>query len=197
MVTLTGAGGSGKTRLAIEAAGRLVDDFRDGVYLVDLSPYGTRLVPSAIADVLAIKDATELEERIRGRRLLLVLDNFEHLLDAAPVVTSLASAEPDVALLVTSRVPLRLRGERRYRVDPLAVDEAAALFLQRAREVNPRFADGAPLRRICERWTGFRSRWSSRRHGLVGRRQRDSPTGSRLNCPSSPAGGMHRRGSAR
>ncbi len=152
LVTLTGAGGSGKTRLAIEVAGRLVDDFPDGVYLVDLSPLrDPELVPSAIADVLALKDAGELEERLRGQRLLLVLDNFEHLLEAAPVVKNLASSEPELAVLTTSRVPLRVRGERRYPVEPLPVDEAAALFLKRAREVNPRFADGPPLRRICER----------------------------------------------
>ena len=152
LVTLTGAGGSGKTRLAIEVAGRLVDDFPDGVYLVDLSALrDPELVPSAIADVLALKDAAELEERLRGQRLLLVLDNFEHLIEAAPVVKNLASTEPDLAVLTTSRVPLRVRGERRYPVEPLPVDEAAALFLKRAREVNPRFADGPPLRRICER----------------------------------------------
>ena len=152
LVTLTGAGGSGKTRLAVEVAGRLVDDFPDGVYLVDLSSLrDPELVPSAIADVLALQDAAELEERLRGQRLLLVLDNFEHLLEAAPVVKNLASSEPELAVLATSRVPLRVRGERRYPVEPLPVDEAAALFLKRAREVNPRFADGPPLRRICER----------------------------------------------
>jgi molybdate transport repressor ModE-like protein len=152
LVTLTGAGGSGKTRLAIEFAGRLVDDFPDGVYLVDLSPLrDPELVPAAIADVLALKDADELEERLRGQSLLLVLDNFEHLLDAAPEVTRLARASPGIVLLATSRVPLGVRGERKYRVEPLPLDDAAALFLDRAREVNPRFGDGAPLRRICER----------------------------------------------
>jgi predicted ATPase/DNA-binding transcriptional LysR family regulator len=152
LVTLTGAGGSGKTRLAIEVAGRLVDDFPDGVYLVDLSPLrDPELVLSAIADVLAVKDAHDLAERLRDQRLLLVLDNFEHLLEAAPMVKSLVASEPSLALLTTSRVPLRVRGERRYPVEPLPIDEAAQLFLEQAREVNPRFADGAPLRRICER----------------------------------------------
>jgi predicted ATPase/DNA-binding transcriptional LysR family regulator len=151
-VTLTGAGGSGKTRLAVEVASRLVDDFPDGVYLVDLSPLrDPDLVPAAIADVLAVRDAGELEERIRGQRLLLVLDNFEHLLEAARPVTKIIGASPETVLLATSRVPLGVQGERRYRVEPLPLDDAAALFLERAREVNPRFGDGSPVRRICER----------------------------------------------
>jgi predicted ATPase/DNA-binding transcriptional LysR family regulator len=152
IVTLTGAGGSGKTRLALEVASRLVDDFPDGVFLVDLSPLrDPQLVPGAIADVLALKDVGELEERLRGQRLLLVLDNFEHLLEAVPAVMDLATSAPSLVVLATSRVPLGVRGERRYRVEPLLLDDAAALFVERAREVNPRFGDGAPVRRICER----------------------------------------------
>jgi predicted ATPase/DNA-binding transcriptional LysR family regulator len=152
LVTLTGPGGSGKTRLAIEVAGRLVDDFPDGVFLVDLAPLrDPDLVPAAIADALALKNAEELERRLQGRRLLLVLDNFEHLVEAAPAVARLAAGNGRVALLATSRAPLGVRGERKYRVEPLPLDDATALFLERAREVNPRFADGAPVRRICER----------------------------------------------
>lgn len=151
-VTLTGAGGSGKTRLAVEVAAHLVDDFPDGVYLVDLAPLrDPELVPAAIADVLAVKDAAELERRLQDQRLLLVLDNFEHLLEAAPAVAELASKAPDVAVLATSRVPLGIRGERKYRVEPLPPDDAAALFLERARDVNPGFGGGTPVRRICER----------------------------------------------
>jgi predicted ATPase/DNA-binding transcriptional LysR family regulator len=152
LVTLTGAGGSGKTRLAVEAAARVIDDFRDGVYLVDLAPLrDPDLVPAAIADVLAVNDASELEQRLKGQRLLLVLDNFEHLLAAAPPVVSLARRSQDVSLLATSRIPLGVRGERRFHVEPLPLDDAAALFVDRAREVNPRFGAGAPVRRICER----------------------------------------------
>jgi hypothetical protein len=82
-VTLTGAAGSGKTRLAIEVAARLVDDFPDGVYLVDLAPLrDPALVPATIAEVLAAGDADELERRLERKRVLLVLDNFEHLLEA-------------------------------------------------------------------------------------------------------------------
>jgi molybdate transport repressor ModE-like protein len=152
LVTLTGVGGSGKTRLAIEAAARVIDEFADGVYLVDLAPLrDPDLVPAAIAAVLAVEDAGDLEERLKGRRLLLVLDNFEHLLEAASPVLELARSAPGLALLATSRIPLGVRGERKYRVEPLPLDDAAALFLERAREVNPRFGDGAPVRRICER----------------------------------------------
>ena len=155
-VTLTGAGGSGKTRLAIEAGKQLIDDFRDGVYLVDLAPLrDPDLVPAAIADVLALAEADELEERLEGQSLLLVLDNFEHLLEAAPPVVALARGAAGVALVATSRIPLGVRGERKYRVEPLALDDAAALFVERAREVNPRFGDGAPVRRICERLDGL------------------------------------------
>ena len=151
-VTLTGAGGSGKTRLAVEAAARVIDDFRDGVYLVDLAPLrDPDLVPAAIADVLALNDASDLEQRLEGQRLLLVLDNFEHLLEAASPVVSLARGAQDVAVLATSRIPLGVRGERKYRVEPLPLDDAASLFVERARDVNPRFGDGAPVRRICER----------------------------------------------
>jgi predicted ATPase/DNA-binding transcriptional LysR family regulator len=152
LVTLTGAGGSGKTRLAVEAAARLIDDFRDGVYLVDLSPLrDPALLPAAIADVLALKDVVELERRLEGRRLLLVLDNFEHLLDAAPGVAGLIANTTDTVVLATSRIPLGIRVERRYRVEPLPLEDAARLFVDRAREVNPRFGDGAAIGRICKR----------------------------------------------
>jgi predicted ATPase/DNA-binding transcriptional LysR family regulator len=152
IVTLTGAGGSGKTRLAVQVGGSLVDEFPDGVYLVDLSALrDPGLVPASIAAVLALKDPDELASRLDGRRLLLVLDNFEHLLDAAPDVVELCRLAPTLAVLATSRAPLGVPGERRYRVEPLELDDAVSLFLQRAREVNPRFADGTPVRRICER----------------------------------------------
>jgi predicted ATPase len=151
LVTLTGPGGSGKTRLAIEVARGLVDDFPDGVFLVDLAPLrDPDLVLSAIADVLALKNTEDLDQRLQGHRLLLVVDNFEHLVDAASAVARLATSAR-VGLLATSRVPLGIRGESKYRVEPLPLDDATALFLERAREVNPRFGDGTPVRRICQR----------------------------------------------
>jgi predicted ATPase len=151
LVTLTGAGGSGKTRLALETAAALVDDFAGGVYLVELAPLRDReLVGTAIADVLLVAP-DELVERVRDLRVLLVLDNFEHLLEAAPVVAELLQSCAGLRVLATSRRPLRVAAEHEYRVEPLLPDAAAELFLTRAREVNPRFGDGEAVRRICER----------------------------------------------
>jgi predicted ATPase len=151
LVTLTGAGGSGKTRLALAAAAELVDDFAGGVYLVELAPLREpAAVRAAIADALLVR-GDELGERLGDSRVLLVLDNFEHLLEAGPDVSVLLADSPQLSVLATSRLPLRLGGEHEYRVDPLALEAAADLFLARAREVNPRFGDGEPVRRICER----------------------------------------------
>jgi LysR family transcriptional regulator, transcriptional activator of the cysJI operon len=151
LVTFTGAGGSGKTRLALEMGAALVDDFDDGVYLVELAALRVADdVTTAIGDVLLVPP-DQLRQRLREARILLVLDNFEHLLEAAPVVSELLGEAAGLQVVVTSRRPLRLAGEREYRVEPLEVDAASELFLSRAREVNPRFADGEAIRRICER----------------------------------------------
>jgi predicted ATPase/DNA-binding transcriptional LysR family regulator len=151
-LTLTGAGGSGKTRLGLEVASRLVDEFRDGVYLIDLAPLREpELVVGTIARVVGAPGASELEARLRGQRMLLLIDNFEHLLPAAPAVMEAVAGAHELGVVATSRVPLGVPGERRYRVDPLAPDDAVALFLERARDVNPRFGGAVAVRRICER----------------------------------------------
>ncbi|HLZ71462.1 MAG TPA: AAA family ATPase, partial [Dehalococcoidia bacterium] len=181
LVTLTGPGGTGKTRLALQAAADLLDDFADGVFFVDLAPLGEPgRVASAIAQALGVRE-TELEPvadtlraHLRDKRLLLVLDNFEHLTEAAPLLPELLGAAPGLTLLVTSRVPLHLRGEREFPVPPLplprtdgapsglaaaAGSPAVALFVQRAQAVRPDFVLSAEnaeaVAAICARLDGL------------------------------------------
>ena len=122
LVTLTGPGGIGKTRLAVEAARRLAPGFHDGVAYVPLDRLGdAELVPAAIADAVGLSSLgpdreSGLVRWLRDRRMLLVLDNFEHLLAAAPFVTRLLEAAGDLEVIATSREPLRLQGEHEYGV---------------------------------------------------------------------------------
>jgi predicted ATPase/class 3 adenylate cyclase len=132
LLTLTGPGGSGKTRLAIEAAAELVPEFKAGVFWVGLAPLrDPTLVTDTIARVLGAKDG--LADYIAERELLLLLDNLEQVVEAAPELASLVEACPNLKLLVTSRELLRVRGEVEYPVLPLADPEAVALFCARAR----------------------------------------------------------------
>jgi predicted ATPase/class 3 adenylate cyclase len=132
LVTLSGPGGSGKTRLAIEVASELVPRFRAGVFWVGLAPLREpALVTETIAQTLGAKDG--LAEHIGERDLLLLLDNFEHVVGAAPDLSRLLEACPNVRLLVTSRELLRIRGEIDYPVPPLAEPEGVELFCERSR----------------------------------------------------------------
>jgi predicted ATPase/class 3 adenylate cyclase len=132
LLTLTGPGGSGKTRLAIEAAGELVPKFKAGVFWVGLAPLrDPALVVETIAQTLGAQDS--LAEHIGERELLLLLDNLEHVVEAAPELASLVETCPNLRLLVTSRELLRVRGEVDYPVLPLAEREAVELFCARAR----------------------------------------------------------------
>jgi predicted ATPase/DNA-binding transcriptional LysR family regulator len=152
LVTLTGVGGSGKTRLAVEAGTALVDELADGVYFVALATLREPdLVPTTIASALGLPDAEDLSERLRERELLLILDNLEQLVDAAGTVAELVAAAPGLRVIATSRVPLRLTGEHELRVEPLAIDAAITLFEQRARAVRPGFRADASLAAVCER----------------------------------------------
>jgi len=159
LVTLTGPGGIGKSRLAIEISTTIAGEGTDVVFVMLESVRSPDLVLPAIAHELGVRDIGDgpLEEKVvtalDGRRMLLVLDNMEHVLDAAPVVVALISDLPGLTLLVTSRSPLRVRPERTFEVPPLEVPvdnagltpEAAAgipsvaLFVERARAVRPDF----------------------------------------------------------
>jgi predicted ATPase/class 3 adenylate cyclase len=146
LVTLTGPGGVGKTRLALHLAGLLHADFPDGVAFVPLAAVrDPELVPDEIARALALPTAqyggpegmSRLAEYLRGRRVLLVLDNVEQLGAGADVIAGLLRATAGPRVLATSRGPLRLRDEQRYPLDPLTPDAAVEEFAERARAVRP------------------------------------------------------------
>jgi AAA domain len=122
LVTLTGPGGSGKTRLCVAVAGEVAGDYPDGVYFVPLAPVrDPGLVPSTIVQSIGLQDARDvplmehLISQLRERQVLIVLDNFEHLLAGAPVVTRLLRETSAVRILVTSRAPLHVSGEQECR----------------------------------------------------------------------------------
>jgi predicted ATPase/DNA-binding SARP family transcriptional activator len=162
LLTLWGPGGSGKTRLALEVAAAALTRYRDGVWLVPLAPIQDRaLMVSELARVLGVAPVPReplertLVTALSERELLLVLDNFEHLLDASAVVAEILANASRVDVLSTSREPLRIRGEQRMRVPPLSPSDAAELFLARARAIRPELSidqeDRAAIDRICER----------------------------------------------
>ncbi len=176
LITLTGPGGVGKTRLALETARVIAAGESSRVIFVSLAAMtNPALAASAIAEAFGFSDITvsDLPVRVRNacqeHSTLLVLDNFEHLLDAAPLVAELLSSVAPLQVLVTSRAPLRLRGEREYPVGPLALDEgsdalpladlalspAVRLFVERVRDVQPDFrlspSNGATVTAICRR----------------------------------------------
>jgi predicted ATPase/DNA-binding XRE family transcriptional regulator len=181
LLTLTGPGGVGKTRLAVEVAGRSRDAFEDGVAFVPLAPLrDAALFPSVLAQTLGIKEVAgeapqrTLERHLQDRRMLLVLDNFEHLPAAAPVVGELVGRCPQLSVLATSRAPLHLGGERQFPVPPLPLPEveelapeevlehhspAVELFRQRAQSVTPTFEltakNAIAVARICRRLDGL------------------------------------------
>jgi predicted ATPase/class 3 adenylate cyclase len=152
LVTITGAGGSGKTRLALQVAAELADAFGHGVFFVPLAPVrDAALVSSTIvqsAGVRAVEDLYEMD-------VLLVLDNLEHLLPAAAGLSSLLAAAPNVKLLATSRVRLNLLAEFEYALEPFPDDEAVEFFIERARAVKRDVCGDGAVEEICRRLDGL------------------------------------------
>ncbi len=150
LVTLTGPGGTGKTRLALQAAAAAADHFAGGVWWVPLAPLrDPALVLESAAKALGASG--ELAEHIGDKRLLLLLDNFEHVVEAAVELASLLARCPNLALLVTSREPLHLAGEHEYAVDPLRQPEAVELFMTRALAARRDVTANGEVALICER----------------------------------------------
>jgi predicted ATPase len=180
LVTLTGVGGTGKTRLALQVAADLLDRFDDGAFFVDLAPLADpAFVLPTIAATLGIREAGDRSLRgsliayLTGKHLLLILDNFEHLLAASSVVADLLAACADLKVLATSRAPLHVRAEREFPVPPLALPDptqlpvlnrlaevaAVTLFVQRAQAAKPDFAltaeNAAAVAALCVRLDGL------------------------------------------
>ena len=150
LVTLTGAGGSGKTRLAIQLATDVATEFPDGVFWVPLqSLRDHELVLPTIARAVGANDA--VVDALANRRVLLVLDNLEQVLDAAAAIGDLLGRLPALKVLVTSREPLHVGGEHEYPVAPLREREAVALFMERATAIKPDFAYDDAIVEICSR----------------------------------------------
>lgn len=180
LLTLTGPGGVGKTRLALQVAEIVQTDFRDGVFFVPLAPIrDVALLISSILHVLAIQEVEDqspiasLKSRLRAKQLLLLLDDFEQLVDAAPTLSELLSVAPRSKVLVTSRATLHVYGEFRFNVQPLAVPDlkqthsptviaespAVRLFIERTRAVKPGFTltpdNALTVAEICVRLDGL------------------------------------------
>ncbi len=181
LLTLAGPGGTGKSRLGLQAAAERIDRFPDGVFFVDLAPASdVEAFTSRVAAAVGIRvtggqsQIDELKSKLRERRVLLLLDNFEQVVSAGPTVVDLLGACPSLKALVTSREALRVRGEHRYPVPPLSMPhgargdwtarrlgrfEAILLFVERARTVDPGFRltddNAAAVLAICRRLDGL------------------------------------------
>lgn len=150
LIMLTGAGGSGKTRLALQVAAEAVEEFSEGIFWVPLQALrDPELVLPMIAQAVGARNG--LADHLGERRLLIVLDNLEQLLPAAQQLSDLLAQAPNVKVVGTSREPLRIRAEREYPVTPLTEHEAITLFVERAQAVRPGFAGNDAVEEICRR----------------------------------------------
>src|SRR6266536_4912296 len=158
LATLTGPGGTGKTRLALQAAAEVAEDYPDGIWWLPLAPLrDAGLVPLSVAEVLLLRDepglaiGDPLAAGLAGKRLLLLLDNAEHLLPAiADTIAGLRAIEGPL-LLITSRERLQLQGEHLYSVPAMDDRDGVDLFVERARQIDPGFDDTAAAGELCER----------------------------------------------
>jgi predicted ATPase/class 3 adenylate cyclase len=176
LITLTGPGGTGKTRLALQSAADALDQFRDGVFFAGLEGLtDPELVLATIAQILGVRQREDktlehhLTQFLSGKELLLVLDNFEQVIEAAPFVGGLSASAEQLRILVTSREPLRVAAETEYPVAPLGLmsavngdpvgSDAVALFVERARVARPEFElvpeNAAVVSEICARVDGL------------------------------------------
>jgi predicted ATPase len=180
LLTLTGPGGTGKTRLSLQLAAEATPSFPDGAFWVPLAPItDPELVPSTIAHALGVHvggkevPLDRVVEHVRGKRMLLVLDNFEQILPAAPAVSAILASSRDLKLITSSRAPLRITGEQEFPVPPLELpdpqrlpslevltqSDAVKLFVERARAVKPDFMvtaeNAAAVAEICYRLDGL------------------------------------------
>ena len=152
LVTITGTGGSGKTRLALQIAAELLDEYADGVFFVSLaSSADPTLVVPAVVQVLDLAEP----EALQRSEALIVLDNFEHVLSAAPDLARLLADAPGLRLLVTSRIPLRLSAEVEYPLHPLPQEAAVQMFLHRAQLIHRQIEPSETINSICRRLDGL------------------------------------------
>ena len=214
LLTLTGAPGIGKTRLSMQVGKDLLPHFRDGVCFVELAPVtDPSLVATTIAATLGLSESgmqsiqSDLSRYFSGKRIVLVLDNFEQVLDAAPLVVDLLSSCPALKVLVTSREALHVPGEQQFPLFPLDLPDMAhmpevkvlpdypaiALFLERARAVDPTFAlneqNAFDLTAVCTRLDGLplAIELAAARVTLFSMSEMSARLGEQLNLLASPA----------
>ena len=169
VVTITGPGGVGKTRIVSELGRRLAPEFLDGVAFVPMADIteAEDFLP-ALAETLDVKEAEErtlgegIIALIGNRKALLLLDNLEQIVTAAPEIARIVERCPELRIVTTSRTPLRIAAEREYPLAPLEIDSAVVLFAERAGDGRGVARTSRPWRRSADAWTGCRSRSACR-----------------------------------